>query len=101
MSPSPVAAANETPEAVGGPGPQRLDPRTLLLYGVRSFGPMLALATPAVVSLWREDDPMRTVIGLAIVGSLGLLLLAVGTLFTWLSWRAFTYEVRPGEGVIA
>lgn len=101
MSPSPVAAANETPEAVGGPGPQRLDPRTLLLYGVRSFGPMLVLATPAVVSLWREDDPMRTVIGLAIVGSLGLLLLAVGTLFTWLSWRAFTYEVRPGEVVIA
>lgn len=101
MSPSPGPADMATSAGAEGPGPQRLDPRTLLLYGVRGFGPMLALATPAVVSLWREDDPRRTAIGFAIVGGLGLLLLAVSALFTWLSWRAFTYEVRPGEVVIA
>lgn len=101
MSPSPAApgAGPQTPSEP--PGPRRLDPRTLLLYGVRGFGPMLALATPAVVSLWREDDPRRTAIGFAVVAAGGLLLLAVSALFTWLSWRAFTYEVRPGEVVIA
>jgi len=101
VSLAPAAADNATPGPAEGPGPRRLDPRTLLLYGVRGVGPMLALATPAVISLWREDDPRRTMIGFAIVGGLGLLLLAVSALFTWLSWRAFTYEVRPGEVVIA
>jgi putative membrane protein len=81
--------------------PRRLDPRTLLLYGVRGFGPMLALSTPALISLWRGDDPRRTFIGLAIAGALGLLVLAATALLTWLNWRAFTYQIRPGEVIIA
>lgn len=102
MSPLPAAPDGATaPPVPAVEGPRRLDPRTLLLYGVRGVGPALAVSAPAIISLWREDDPRRTLIGFTIVGVVALVVLALTALFTWLSWRAFTYEVRPGEVVIA
>ena len=75
--------------------PRRLDPRTILIQVLRS-SPSILLALPAILVASRGES---AVIGLLVVGMslLGGLILVS----SWLRWRTFTYQILPGELVIA
>lgn len=88
---APTAAPAEVP-----PPPRRLDPRTLLIAVLRSVGPSGAFALLAALG-WAQgrDFPIAL-----LAGAVGFLAL-VGLLVGCLQWRAFTYQVLPGQIVIA
>lgn len=74
--------------------PQRLDPRTILVKALPGL-PSMIFAIPVLVTWTRGDGlPMGLLIGLVVLA------MAVGLTFSWLSWRAFTYQILPDQLVI-
>jgi len=76
------------------PPPQRLNPLTILIKALSSL-PSTLFALPLLFAWTREDSlPLGLLVGLT------LLLAAAAMTFSWLSWRAFTYQILPDQLVI-
>lgn len=74
--------------------PRRLDPRTILVRFMQG-SPSVIFAVP-VFLVWSRGDGAP--IGFILPGL--ALLLVVMLVSSWLRWRAFTYQVLPGQIVI-
>jgi len=75
--------------------PRRLDPRTILVQSLRG-APSLVFGIPVVLA-WSRGE------GIA-AGSLFIgmsLLVAIALISAWLRWYTFTYQILPGQIVIA
>lgn len=75
--------------------PRRLDPRTVLLGTLRG-APSLVLGVPVVLA-WSQREgvsPLSLLTGMAV-------LLVIAFISAWVRWRTFTYQILPGEVVIA
>jgi putative membrane protein len=75
--------------------PRRLDPRTIIVRALRG-SPSLILAVPAILA-WSRGDGAS--VGFLAAGM--ALLLVVLVVSSWLRWWTFTYQVLPGQLVIA
>jgi len=87
-------SAAETAIGAEAMPPRRLDPRTILVRFMQG-SPSVILAVP-VVLVWSRGDGAP--IGLLLPGM--ALLLIVMLVSSWLRWRAFTYQILPGQVVI-
>lgn len=76
------------------PPPRRLDPRTILVRFIQG-SPSIILAVP-VLLVWSRGDGAP--IGFLLPGL--ALLLVLMLVQSWLRWRAFTYQILPGQIVI-
>lgn len=75
--------------------PRRLDPRTILVGTLRG-APSLVFGVPVVLA-WSQREgvsPLSLLIGMAV-------LLVIAFISAWVRWRTFTYQILPGEVVIA
>ncbi len=77
------------------PPPRRLDPRTILIKALPGL-PSAIFAVPIVVTAARGGG-----LALAFAFTMLALLIGVALVFSWLSWRMFTYQVLPDQLVIA
>lgn len=86
--PDPSSAAETLP-------PRRLDPRTILIKVLQN-SPSILLALPAILVASRGESAAigLLVVGMSLLG--GLILVS-----SWLRWRTFTYQILPGQLVIA
>jgi putative membrane protein len=75
--------------------PRRLDPRTILLRSLQG-SPSAILAVPVFLA-WSRGEGVP--LAFLLVGT--ALLIAVVLFFSWLRWRVFTYQILPGQVVIA
>ncbi len=75
--------------------PRRLDPRTIVVRSLRGLLSFI-LAVPAILA-WSRGEGAS--VGFVAAGA-GLLLVVL-LVSSWLRWRAFTYQVLPGQLVIA
>lgn len=86
--PDPVSSADVLP-------PRRLDPRTIVVRALRG-SPSLILGVPAILA-WSRGEGAS--VGFLAAGA--ALLALVLLVSSWLRWRAFTYQILPGQLVIA
>lgn len=87
-APEPSTAAEVMP-------PRRLDPRTILVQSLQG-APSLILGVPIVLA-WSRGEGMA--LGALFAGM--SLLVALALLSAWLRWYTFTYQILPGQIVIA
>lgn len=75
--------------------PRRLDPRTILVQSLQG-APSLILGVPIVLA-WSRGE------GIALASLfIGMsLLVAIALISAWLRWWTFTYQILPGQIVIA
>ena len=75
--------------------PRRLDPRAILIKVLQN-SPSILLALPAILvaSRGRSAAIGLLIAGMSLLG--GLILVS-----SWLRWRTFTYQILPGQLVIA
>lgn len=75
--------------------PRRLDPRTILVGSLQG-APSLILGVPVFLAWSRGEgiSPVSLLIGLAALA-------VIAAFSSWLRWRTFTYQVLPGQIVIA
>ncbi|HAJ02956.1 MAG TPA: hypothetical protein DCL55_06910, partial [Brevundimonas sp.] len=75
--------------------PRRLDPRTILVQSVQG-APSLVLGIPIVLA-WSRGEGIA--LGSLLIGM--SLLVAIALISAWLRWYTFTYQILPGQIVIA
>lgn len=75
--------------------PRHLDPRTILVRALKG-SPSLILGIPVVVT-WSRGDGIPLGVLLPAMALLLFAMLVTG----WLRWRFFTYQILPGQLVIA
>ncbi len=88
-------SAPDAPTGGEATPPRRLDPRTVLVRGLKG-SPSAILGIPFVLAWARGEGASLAFLlpGLA-------LLLVIVLVSSWLRWRAFTYQILPGQLVIA
>jgi putative membrane protein len=75
--------------------PRRLDPRTILVRGLQG-SPSAILGIPVLLAWSRGEGLPLAALAAGVVLLLGIMLFA-----SWLRWRTFTYQILPGQLVIA
>lgn len=86
---------SEPSTAVDAIPARRLDPRTILVRSLQG-SPSLIFGVPVLLA-WSRGEGLP--LGILLAGATALL---VAMLFSsWLRWRVFTYQILPGQLVIA
>lgn len=88
-------SAPEPPIAAEVMPPRRLDPRTILVQSVQG-APSLVLGIPIVLA-WSRGEGIA--LGSLLIGMSVLVVIAL--ISAWLRWYTFTYQILPGQIVIA
>ena len=87
--------AADAPIATEVMPPRRLDPRTILVQSLRG-APSLVFGIPVVLA-WSRGEGIA--LGALFIGM--SLLVAIALISAWLRWYTFTYQILPGQIVIA